>query len=109
MTPMMRNSVARPLALALAASLAVAACAAEDSEPPTEMVGPAPDLTETALKVPGFADFLAVDGDTVWVTNDGTGRAMVACRQACQHAGAPPLRHDGNCGRIAVGRQLRGR
>ena len=68
---MMRNSVARPLALALAASLAVAACAAEDSEPPTEMVGPAPDLTETALKVPGFADFLAVDGDTVWVTNDG--------------------------------------
>ena len=71
MTPMMRNSATRPLALAIAASLAVAACAAEDSEPPTDMVGPAPDLTETALKVPGFADFLAVDGDTVWVTNDG--------------------------------------
>jgi DNA-binding beta-propeller fold protein YncE len=28
-------------------------------------------LTEEAYSVPGFADFLAVDGDTVWTTNDG--------------------------------------
>ena len=26
---------------------------------------------ETVIKVPGFADFLAVDGDTVWTTNKG--------------------------------------
>ncbi|WP_417620592.1 YncE family protein [Parasphingorhabdus sp.] len=29
------------------------------------------NYTEQALDVPGFADFLAVDGDTVWTTNDG--------------------------------------
>lgn len=28
-------------------------------------------MTETVISVPGFADFLAVDGDTVWTTNDG--------------------------------------
>lgn len=28
-------------------------------------------LTEHTLSVPGFADFLAVDGKTVWATNDG--------------------------------------
>ena len=69
---MMRQIATRPLVLAMAATLSMSACAAEDSEPPpTAPTGPAPDLVETALKVPGFADFLAVDGDTVWVTNDG--------------------------------------
>ena len=29
------------------------------------------EYTEQALDVPGFADFLAVDDDTVWTTNDG--------------------------------------
>ena len=67
---MIRKAAARPLVLAIAAALATTACA-DDSEPPTAPTGPAPDLTEDALKVPGFADFLAVDGDTVWVTNDG--------------------------------------
>lgn len=34
--------------------------------------GPDPTtLTETVMSVPGFADFLAVDGKTVWATNDG--------------------------------------
>jgi len=28
-------------------------------------------LHEQVITVPGFADFLAVDGDTVWATNDG--------------------------------------
>ncbi|MFW2830564.1 YncE family protein [Sphingomonas sp. ID0503] len=28
-------------------------------------------LREKEISVPGFADFLAVDGDTVWTTNDG--------------------------------------
>lgn len=28
-------------------------------------------FTEKSLDVPGFADFLAVDGETVWTTNDG--------------------------------------
>jgi streptogramin lyase len=28
-------------------------------------------LTERELSVPGFADFLAIDGETVWTTNDG--------------------------------------
>lgn len=31
----------------------------------------ASELTERELKVPGFADFLAIDGDTVWATNAG--------------------------------------
>lgn len=31
----------------------------------------ASDMVEHEIKVPGFADFLAVDGDTVWTTNDG--------------------------------------
>ncbi len=30
-----------------------------------------PMPTETVLQVPGFADFIAVDGDAVWVTNKG--------------------------------------
>ena len=34
--------------------------------PPVAMV-----FTENAIDVPGFADFLAVDGDAVWTTNDG--------------------------------------
>jgi len=51
------------------ASAALASCAAE--EPPPPAAGPAPELVEKALPVPGFADFLAVDGDAVWVTNDG--------------------------------------
>jgi DNA-binding beta-propeller fold protein YncE len=31
----------------------------------------ASELVEKEISVPGFADFLVVDGDTVWVTNDG--------------------------------------
>ena len=60
----------KPAALIAALALAAASCA-EDSDPPPAATGPAPDLVENALKVPGFADFLAVDGDAVWVTNDG--------------------------------------
>lgn len=71
---MIRKAAARPLvpaiSMAIAAALAVTACA-DDSEPPPAPTGPVPDLVENALQVPGFADFLAVDGDTVWVTNDG--------------------------------------
>jgi len=66
----MTDKAPRPLATIIAASLAASACA-QDSPPPDDAVGPKPDLVETALKVPGFADFLAVDGDAVWVTNDG--------------------------------------
>lgn len=58
------------LTLACAASLGTAACSAAPP-PPDEAAGPAPDLVETAMKVPGFADFIAIDGDTAWVTNDG--------------------------------------
>ncbi len=60
----------KPAAFVAALTLAAAACA-EPSDPPPPAAGPAPDLVENALKVPGFADFLAVDGDAVWVTNDG--------------------------------------
>lgn len=71
---MTRKTAARPLAAIIAASLAatlsVGACA-ENSPPPKDAVGPVPDLAENAMKVPGFADFLAVDGDAVWVTNAG--------------------------------------
>jgi len=66
----MTKDAIRPLATALAAALATSACA-QDSPPPDDIVGPAPKLVENAMKVPGFADFLAVDGDAVWVTNDG--------------------------------------
>ncbi|OYW44796.1 MAG: hypothetical protein B7Z08_02220 [Sphingomonadales bacterium 32-68-7] len=33
--------------------------------------GQALPLSEKSIDVPGFADFLVVDGDTVWTTNDG--------------------------------------
>jgi len=46
--------------------LTLASAALCASAPP----GPA-GLTERELNVPGFADFLAVDGETVWTTNDG--------------------------------------
>jgi len=38
-------------------------CAADAPDPAA--------LKEQVFKVPGFADFLAIDGDTVWATNDG--------------------------------------
>lgn len=50
----------KPIGLALASA---ALC--------TSVPGYASGLTEKELSVPGFADFLAVDGDTVWTTNDG--------------------------------------
>lgn len=56
------------MASALFAS-SLASCAAAKPPPPADGEGVA--LVEKALPVPGFADFLAVDGDTVWVTNDG--------------------------------------
>lgn len=59
------------LAGMIAAALGSASCSAEQSPPPDDAVGPVPDLAENAMKVPGFADFIAVDGDTAWVTNDG--------------------------------------
>lgn len=65
---MMPHPVARPLLLILAPA-AILACAAEEPLPPAE--GPPVELTEQALQVPGFADFIAIDGDTAWVTNDG--------------------------------------
>jgi DNA-binding beta-propeller fold protein YncE len=68
---MNKAALARSFATAVAAALAAAACAEEAGDPPQDAVGPAPDLVEKALEVPGFADFLAVDGDAVWVTNDG--------------------------------------
>ena len=37
----------------------------------TSAATPPAGFTEQALDVPGFADFLAIDGDTVWTTNDG--------------------------------------
>ncbi|MFO6448402.1 YncE family protein [Erythrobacter sp. NE805] len=68
----MKPPAAAPLlAGVLAAALGTAACSAEQGPPPDDAVGPVPDLVENALKVPGFADFIAIDGDTAWVTNDG--------------------------------------
>ncbi|MBU7580798.1 MAG: YncE family protein [Porphyrobacter sp.] len=66
----MTKSIARPLPALIAAALALSACA-DDAPPPADATGPVPDLTENAMKVPGYADFLAVDGDAVWATNDG--------------------------------------
>ncbi|MBB5684715.1 YncE family protein [Sphingobium boeckii] len=52
----MKRSVGLPLMFAML-------CAASAPDPAA--------LREQAFDVPGFADFLAVDGDTVWATNDG--------------------------------------
>ena len=49
-----------------AIGLALASAALCAAAPPN-----APVLTEHEIQVPGFADFLAIDGDTVWTTNDG--------------------------------------
>ncbi|WP_086619626.1 hypothetical protein [Erythrobacter tepidarius] len=65
---MARHSAVCPLALVLASALAVS-CAAQQPPPPAEE--PALKLVEKTFDVPGFADFLAVDGDSVWVTNNG--------------------------------------
>ena len=57
--------------IAIAAMLGAASCSADQAPLPDDAVGPVPNLTENAMKVPGFADFIAIDGDTAWVTNDG--------------------------------------
>lgn len=57
----------KTVAIALA-SVSLGACG---SPPAEEPAGEAFEMVEKELAVPGFADFLAVDGDTVWVTNDG--------------------------------------
>jgi YVTN family beta-propeller protein len=49
-------------AIGLTLSL-IALCAAASPDPAA--------LSEEEISVPGFADFLAIDGDTVWATNDG--------------------------------------
>lgn len=48
--------------------LGTAACTSATPEAP-EPTGPT--FVENAMEVPGFADFLLVDGETVWTTNDG--------------------------------------
>lgn len=72
---MTRKMPAFPLAPlvggAVAVALGAAAGSAQQGPPPGDAVGPVPDLVENAMKVPGFADFIAVDGDTAWVTNAG--------------------------------------
>lgn len=50
----------KPIGLALASA---AMCIASSLSAST--------LTEMEIQVPGFADFLAIDGDTVWTTNAG--------------------------------------
>lgn len=70
----------RPIGLTL---LLVTLCAAAPPDPTA--------LGEEAFSLPGFADFLAVDGNTVWATNDGRveqwstkgKRASVAIARPC--------------------------
>lgn len=50
----------RPVSLALASAALCISAASHASA-----------LSEREISVPGFADFLAIDGDTVWATNDG--------------------------------------
>lgn len=59
----------KTVAFALASvSVSLGACATMPEEPAMAAASP---LVEKELAVPGFADFLAIDGDTVWTTNDG--------------------------------------
>ncbi|WP_126172010.1 YncE family protein [Altericroceibacterium xinjiangense] len=55
----------KPIRLALTS---VALCASLPSQASELSAG---ELTEREISVPGFADFLAIDGNTVWTTNDG--------------------------------------
>ncbi len=69
---MVRSMMARPLGTALALAL-IAGCA---NEPPAIAAEDAATqdhamLIEQEIPAPGFADFLVVDGDAVWVTNRG--------------------------------------
>jgi DNA-binding beta-propeller fold protein YncE len=66
---MVRIRTHRPLAAVIALAIA-SACAPETSETSAQTEADSM-LTEQAIKVPGFADFIAIDGDTAWVTNDG--------------------------------------
>jgi len=59
----------RSIALML---LITAACSPADQPPADSPTALQPaDLVEQEIEVPDFADFLAVDGDTVWATNRG--------------------------------------
>ncbi|MDP4605375.1 MAG: YncE family protein, partial [Erythrobacter sp.] len=90
---MARLTATRPLSLIMASAL-LASCAAE--EPPPAATGAAPDLVEKALKVPGFADFIAIDGDTAWVTNDGRVEQWSATEKVASFAVPRP------CGTMAI-------
>ncbi len=61
------NRLTAPVkALALCAPfVALAACASEPPPPDPGQIA----FDEKVIKVPGFVDFLVVDGDTVWATN----------------------------------------
>ncbi len=60
----------KTVAIALASATAsLGGCATMQGGEPA--MAPAAPLVEKELAVPGFADFLAIDGDTVWTTNDG--------------------------------------
>ena len=65
--------MARRIALrTTAATLALAVMAGCAAEPPAEAATEEPAMmTEQEIPAPGFADFLVVDGDAVWVTNRG--------------------------------------
>lgn len=55
-----------------------------------------PAMAEQVIDVPGFADFLAVEGDTVWATNDGrVERWSRSGKQAAVAMGRP-------CGAMAI-------
>jgi len=64
----MARFASRALGSALALALA-AGCAGEG--PAEASDDPMAALTEQEIPAPGFADFLVVDGDAVWVTNRG--------------------------------------
>ena len=55
----------RPTSLILATAFALAAC--NQAAPP--MLHSQTSFDETIIEVPGFVDFLTVDGDSVWATN----------------------------------------
>lgn len=62
----------------------------------TGCVTPAPVPEETVQTVPGFADFIALDGDTVWVTN----RGRVEHWSRAGKIAAVPVAHP--CGALTV-------
>jgi virginiamycin B lyase len=87
----MRSSLVLAACLALPGST-LSSCA------PRYSVAPIAERALVTLKIPGFADFLAADGETIWTTNEG--RVEQLRRDRSSPIAAVPVPEP--CGAMAV-------